>query len=229
MCVTLRKELNPPFLAQYATLLDYLPAPTMDLNNDPPAPPRAVTRPEFWRGVQGGLLPQVAAACRAQLAAANAASPHQDAVFRDVALSAVTCSAPGCTNLAGEREAGLRLLACGLCGEARYCSKWVVRGPGVLWCWGRRAASPGALRACEKRCARGVAMAVPGPSGGLPPSLCPGCPRTRFVLLPPLPPWQGLCLPQPQRCAAMLHCRACQRRGWPRHRPACEVLRAAKS
>lgn len=70
-----------------------------------------------WREVVRTLLPAVLGVC----AAAAADRELENAVFRDIAISATTCCRPGCTNLAGGRECEVPLSTCGACGEARFC------------------------------------------------------------------------------------------------------------
>ena len=76
---------------------------------------------DAWRDVQrsGGLLPAVLEKC----AAAAADRATENAMLRDIAISAVSCCRLDCPNLAGAWECELRLRTCGKCGEARYCSR----------------------------------------------------------------------------------------------------------
>jgi hypothetical protein len=77
-----------------------------------------------WDAVRSQLLPALEAACEQ----AAAGSELQDAMFRDVAISAVSCTNPSCTNLRGPQEADLlrSMQLCAKCREARYCCRWVA-------------------------------------------------------------------------------------------------------
>ena len=76
---------------------------------------------QAWEQVRNELLPALSAACEGLIS--DSQQQKQEEIFRDVVVSAWTCCNPGCTNVAGQREASLALSKCTGCGEARYCSK----------------------------------------------------------------------------------------------------------
>ena len=81
---------------------------------------RPLTTPGYWRAARSQLLPGLVQQCR-ELAARGS---EMDAVYREIAVSAIMCTNPGCANVSGCREADLAHKRCSGCLEARYCCRW---------------------------------------------------------------------------------------------------------
>lgn len=85
--------------------------------------------PAARQEAQARLLPALEAACAPLVAGGG---PLQDGIFACTALGAAACcSAPGCINMRGLHERDLPLSTCSRCGEAKYCSRWVMGRAGL--------------------------------------------------------------------------------------------------